>query len=314
MNILMRSLFNLRVSRESSTEGVNVAVIIDAQTGIAEAEYRRLLTVWQSWISLDTIWVESDLLQPGALQRQVSATCQVVVVVSTREDFLKAVRRECSSRGLAYVDSAYPSPADPRELALFQEVAHHDFEIGGLNEWDGQPTQYSQYILQYLSQTNCEQLFPKCVLPYVETLRQNRSGRPLEALDIGCGPISVLRWGVLQGLFRVTGVDPLLDMYRIVVERHGYASLPGIRCYRELSIAAEELSHAVGARSYDFAFTRNATDHVEDPVLMVQQVSSCLRPGGILVLDFNTRERDAPEVAPTAPIRFISRRAGTINV
>ena len=290
MNILMRSLFNLHRVRESNVEGVRVAVVIDAQTGIVTDEYRRLLKVWKSWISIDTIWIESNLLQPGSLLRQVSTTCQAVVVVSDREDFLEAAWRECASSRLLCVDSRYPSPATPRELALFQEVAHHDFEIGGLNEWDGQPTQFSQYILQYLSRTHCEQLFPKYALPYIEAAQQSRGGRPLEALDIGCGPISVLRWGVLQGLLVVTGVDPLLDMYRIIVERHGYTSLPEIRCHQELCIMAEEISRAVSARSYDFAFTRNAIDHVEDPVLLIQQVSTCLRPGGVMVLDFYTRE------------------------
>ena len=89
---------------------------------------------------------------------------------------------------------------------------------------------------------------------------------------------------------RVTGIDPLLDMYRMILERHGLDGLPAIACQRELNIYAEELASALPPESFDIVFTRNAIDHVEDPVAVIDQAEMCLRPGGILVLDFHTRE------------------------
>lgn len=109
-------------------------------------------------------------------------------------------------------------------------------------------------------------------------------------LDIGCGPISVLRWGILQGLLRVTAVDPLLDMYRIILERHGLAALPAISCHRELNISAEELTAVLAPETFDIIFTRNAIDHIENPVALIGQAGACLRSGGVLGFDFNTRE------------------------
>ena len=209
--------------------------------------------------------------------------------MTEQADFLASVQRECQALGAVCIHSAFPVLSDTRELALSQEVSHHDFEIGGVDEWSGQSTRWAQHILQHLSRTNCERTFPQFLLPHIQRF-QGPDKKPVETLDIGCGPISVLRWGVLQGLLRVTGVDPLLDMYRMILERHGLDGLPAIACQRELNIYAEALASALPPESFDIVFTRNAIDHVEDPVAVIGQAEACLRPGGILVLDFHTRE------------------------
>lgn len=156
---------------------------------------------------------------------------------------------------------------------------------------DGQPTQFSQHVLQHLSQTHCERSFPTYALPDIRRLYQERGGKRIEALDIGCGSISRLRWGAIQGLLSITGVDPLLDMYRIVLERHGLVNLPEIFCQRELCIPAEELSQHVAPGSYDFAYSWNAIDHAEDPLLIVSQVAACLGAAGVFALQLYKRER-----------------------
>ena len=76
----------------------------------------------------------------------------------------------------------------------------------------------------------------------------------------------------------------------MILERHGLYGLPAIVCQRELNIYAEELASALPPESFDIVFTRNAIDHVEDPVAVIGQAEVCLRPGGVLVLDFHTRE------------------------
>ena len=290
MRVLMRFLFNLRHVRETNGGGkLGIALVVDERTGVAPEELCRLLQVWRDWLSVEAVLVRSTPLESGALRRDVSVACRLVGAVTDQDDFLASVQHECQALGAVCIHSAFPVLSDTREMALCQEVAHHDFEIGGVDEWSGQPTQCAHHILQYLSQTNCERLFPQFLLPYIQRF-QGPDAKPVETLDIGCGPISVLRWGVLQGLLRVTGVDPLLDMYRIILERHGLDGLPAIACQRELNIYAEELVSALSPESFDIVFTRNALDHVEDPVAVVGQAEACLRPGGILVLDFHTRE------------------------
>ncbi len=287
MYILMRSIFNLRALRDKGRQ--RVAVIIDKSTGVDATEYVRVVRPWQRWLSIEAVVTVPDSLAIASLESWLPAGCQAVVVVSEHKSLLHAVKQACDRRGLAFIDSSYPV-GPSRTVSLLQEVAHHDFEIGAVNEWDGQPTKYSWCVLQELSYTHCEKVFPRYVLPYIEGFQQRRGGGPIETLDIGCGPISVLRWGMLQGLLSITGVDPLLDMYQIVLERHGLSTLPSIFCQRQLGIAAEDLRQYVPPSSYDFAFSRNAVDHAEDPHLLLTQVGACLRPEGVMVLEFSTRE------------------------
>lgn len=180
-------------------------------------------------------------------------------------------------------------------------MAHHDFEIGGVNEWGGKPTQHAPYILQYLGRTPCGRIFPQFLLPHIRQF-QGRDKRPVETLDIGCGPISVLRWGVLQGLLRVTAVDPLLDMYRLILERHGLAALPAISCSRELDIGAEELTTVLAPETFDIIFTRNAIDHVRRPQ------SACRTGRGVFVFwrypgaRFSHQRGQPPKLETATPV------------
>ena len=290
MHILIRFLFNLRRVRETNGgDKPSIALVIDERTGVAPDELRRLLQSWQDWLSIDTVLVRSTPLEPDALRREVSVACRLVGAITDQDDFLASVQHECHTLGAVCIPSGLPVLSDARESALSQEVSHHDFEIGGVDEWSGQSTRWAHHMLQHLSRTNCERIFPQFLLPYIQRF-QGLDKKPVETLDIGCGPISVLRWGVLQGLLRVTGVDPLLDMYRMILERHGLYSLPAIACQRDLNIYAEELASALPLESFDIVFTRNAIDHVKDPVAVIGQAEACLRPGGIMVLDFHTRE------------------------
>ncbi len=290
MHTLVRFLFNLRrVRKTDGGDRPGIILVIDERSGVAPDEARRLLRVWQDWLSVEAVLVRSAPPEPAALRGEIPAACRLVGVITDRDDFLASVQHACQALEAVCIDSALPGLPDARESALCEEVSHHDFEIGGLDEWSGQPTRWAHHILQHLSRTNCERLFPHFLLPYIQRF-QGADKQPVETLDIGCGPISVLRWGVLRGLLRVTGVDPLLDIYRMILERHGLYDLPAIACQRALNIHAEALASALPPESFDIVFTRNAIDHVEDPIAVISQAEACLRPGGILVLDFHTRE------------------------
>jgi SAM-dependent methyltransferase len=212
-----------------------------------------------------------------------------VLLVSSDAMLAAAARAVCADTGKSFVDAALP-PNDSREIALLQEVLHHDFELGGLNDWTGADPQFSAPVLRMLSAAHCRTSFPGYATAYVDALWQQNSGQPLQALDIGCGAISRLRWGALNGFLTVTGVDPLLDMYAIVRERHGYANLPAIRCAHEVIGGAEQLATALAPASFDLAFCSNALDHTEDPVVVVEGIARVVRPGGLVAIDVYTRE------------------------
>jgi SAM-dependent methyltransferase len=185
------------------------------------------------------------------------------------------------------LDSSFP--ANQLDIDFVHEIAHHDFEIGGKNEWDGAPTHYGHFILRLLSRTHCREQFPN-VAPQLFRLRRTL-GRSLEALDIGCGPLSWLRWGALEGLLNVTGIDPLIELYEIILARHGLLALPGLLPSRRLPRTIESICGASEHREqYDFVFTNNALDHVQDIRLAIESIRWGLAPHGFAYLQVATRE------------------------
>jgi SAM-dependent methyltransferase len=175
------------------------------------------------------------------------------------------------------------------DIDFLQEIAHHDFEIGGKNEWDGAPTRYGHFVLRLLSRTHCRNSFP-LVIPQLQEMRRTL-GRSLEALDIGCGPLSWLRWGYLEGLLNITGIDPLIEVYEIILARHGLLGLPGIMPSRRLPQPIESICRArEHLDRYDFIFTNNALDHVQDIRAAIDSIRWALAPHGIAYLQVATRE------------------------
>ena len=286
MKLVVPTLYNLRKHRAAHCRA---AFLIASKTGIDSHELVRCLRPWAAWLTVDSIMTIDQTLPAGILEAFAARHVEVVVLMTTSPQLAAAVRAECVRLNMAFVDSSMP-PMDSRELALLQEVLHHDFELGGFNEWLDSDPQYSAPVLRSISMTHCRRAFPGYVVPHLEPLWQHSRGRPLATLDIGCGALSRLRWGALNGFLNVTGVDPLLDMYAILRERHGLSLLPEIACARDLCIGAEELVNEVVPGSYDFAYSSNALDHTSDPVAVIQSIASALRPGGLFALDVFTRE------------------------
>lgn len=91
-------------------------------------------------------------------------------------------------------------------------MLHHDYELGGCNDYANTEAHASPWVLRMLSTAHCRRQFPSAFAPYLDALWHERGGRALETIDVGCGALSRLRSGALTGRLRVTGVDPLLDM------------------------------------------------------------------------------------------------------
>jgi SAM-dependent methyltransferase len=282
MRILLRAAFHLYRLREAGP----AAIAIDAATGISAATMTEVLRPWRAWLEITDIAVAAEPPGESWIAAAAGHGAQAVVIVSEQEPFIAAV--EATAHGLRAVRCDYATDSD-REDAFFKEMAHHHFEIGGLNEWDGSPVQYSAHVLQHLSAANCVTHFPRYM---TDELRAGRAARgaPLEALDVGSGSISRLRWGALEGLLHVTGVDPLQDVYDLVLAHHGFDGLPAIAVARRIAANGEDLDRHVAAGSFDFAYCHNALDHVEDPPAVISQVARALRPGGAFALEFATRE------------------------
>jgi SAM-dependent methyltransferase len=287
MQVLLRAAFHLSALR-SKVPPPRIAIVVDSDTGIDVDAITSLLRPWRSWLDItDVLVIDTD---PGDewLAMIASSGVKIVSIVSDRPEFFSSLKDATHRHGLTALDSAYPDDTG-RTNALFHEMAHHLYELGGLNEWDGATAQYSSQVLQHISATNCIRYFPWYMKDELYT-RHQKLGRPIEALDIGSGSISRLRWGALQGLLHVTGVDPLLDIYDLILTYHGLNNLPSIRVDRVINANAENLDHHIAPGSFDFAFCCNALDHAEDPPAVVGQLARALRPGGTFALEFATRE------------------------
>jgi len=283
MHLAVQLLFNLRHHRAAHRR---VLLLTDPRTGVDQTEVVRLLEPWSMPLS-----AAAQIAAPvpsGALVG-LATTCDVIAVLSTDAALVASVRDEAASHQLPVVTCSTPE-GDTREAGLFEELAFHDRQLAGRDAQTGAHAEYASVVVTHLSAASCSALFPHYVLPFLGRTIGQQHGNPIAAVDLGCGPMSALRWGALHGLMSVTGIDPLLDMYSVLLNRHGYAALPAVRCAREIASGAETISDYIGPDSLDFVFSRNALDHAVDPPRIIFEAARCLRSGGVMAIEVFTRE------------------------
>ena len=90
----------------------------------------------------------------------------------------------------------------------------------------------------------------------------------MRLLEIGSGPVSLLAFGVEQGLFEVTAVDPLASVYDEILSKYGI-SYP----IKPRTGYAERLVKSFGKDSFDIVYSSNSlvgvltTPHLAGPSL-----------------------------------------------
>ena len=102
-------------------------------------------------------------------------------------------------------------------------------------------------------------------------------GTTVRALDIGCGPLSVLsRYSPVYPI-DLTGIDPLANEYA------GLLAAQNLRQhYPVIARGAEEIGQLFPAGHFDFVFSRNALDHCQDPAKVIRNAIVVCRDGGIV--------------------------------
>jgi SAM-dependent methyltransferase len=248
-------------------------------TELSETELQRIFQPWSDWCR---VYKLHDCERP---------TLGVLCLADpANESSLVKVRALGSQSFLTVLDSGFEGLTG-LDRAFVQEISHHDFEIGGKNEWDGAPVKHSPHILRLLSEVHCRDYFPMSIWPELME-RQRLRGEHLQALDVGCGPLSWLRYGALQNLLTVTGVDPLLDAYDIVLARHGLSGLNSIRPAHRIVAQVESLPDVAPQleHRFDFIWTNNALDHIENPDIAVRAMAFALRADGFAIVQVATNE------------------------
>jgi SAM-dependent methyltransferase len=147
--------------------------------------------------------------------------------------------------------------------------------------------EFAEFVSASLDPDRMERVFPEGVSPYVHNLRQ-RFGQRLRALDVGCGPASLLSLGHLRGLFDLTGVDPLAKRYRAALARLGKKPVGTMRAG-----FGERLTELLPPESFHLVYSCNALDHTQSPGRALAQMCSMLAPGGYLYVQGYVREGSA---------------------
>lgn len=126
--------------------------------------------------------------------------------------------------------------------------------------------------------------YPQEVLPYLEeTISLQRS---MEVADIGSGPGHSARLFVEYGMSYVYGVEPNQAMYYALIEQLGkYDNFSAVLASAEnTELDSHSLELVVCAQSF----------HWFDVKKTKSEFSRILKPGGWVVLLWNTRRRDTP--------------------
>jgi SAM-dependent methyltransferase len=214
---------------------------------------------------------------------------QILIAICSDIAIQHALQATSTAIGMHCITPDFPA-AGTLDADLLREVSFFDFEFGGKNEWDGAETRYAASCLRQLSSTHCREYYPEWAFePLLRTGGRARNG-PLKVMDIGCGPVSVLRWGAIHGEISITGVDPILDMYALMLARHGFDALPKIHCDHEISGFAEDLDRLLPDEDFDVIYTQNSLDHTQQPAQVIEIIGRKLAPNGLAVFQVATRE------------------------
>jgi SAM-dependent methyltransferase len=106
-------------------------------------------------------------------------------------------------------------------------------------------------------------------------------------LDVGAGPVSFVGQRYEGVPLKVVAVDPLADKYNRLLDSAGLE--PPVRTEQ---VAGERLLERFGAEKFDITYARNALDHAIDPVVIIEQMITVVRPGGYVVLRHRTNEAE----------------------
>jgi SAM-dependent methyltransferase len=102
---------------------------------------------------------------------------------------------------------------------------------------------------------------------------------PVEILDVGAGPLTIIGTTYPGRTLEVTATDPLAEDYDRLLAEAGIE--PPIRT---LQCRGEDLLERFGANRFDIAFARNAIDHTIDPIVIIRNMLGVVKPGGFVVL------------------------------
>jgi SAM-dependent methyltransferase len=101
---------------------------------------------------------------------------------------------------------------------------------------------------------------------------------PVAILDVGAGPLTFLGKRYPGRSLRITPVDALADEYDRLLRE--FELEPPVRT---LLCSGEELLTKFAPETFDIAYARNSLDHSYDPLAIIRNMISVVKPGGFVI-------------------------------
>lgn len=149
---------------------------------------------------------------------------------------------------------------------------------GEIGYWDRELSlqgDYPEDMKDRITPERMINIFPKCLLPLMTEIKD----RLPKVLDVGSGPISMLNYGVENGLIRLWTADPLIEEYWKLLKKYNYSIKYTTSC-----LAGEELTRGYEENVFDISWCHNALDHSQSPGEVVKEMTKVTRYGGYIII------------------------------
>ncbi len=124
--------------------------------------------------------------------------------------------------------------------------------------------------------------------PLVREELERLASDEVSILDVGSGPLTSLGYRYPGRTVTIVPVDPLADDYDRLLAEAGLE--PPIRT---IAVAGEDLVERFGRGCFDIAYAANSLDHSADPLTIIANMVSVVRPGGVVLLRHKRNEGES---------------------
>lgn len=121
--------------------------------------------------------------------------------------------------------------------------------------------------------------------PVVRKELERNPAEEIAILDVGAGPLTWLGYRYPGKRLTIVPVDPLAEEYDELLRDAGLEAP-----IRTIRVAGEELLEHFGPASFDIAYATNALDHSADPLTIISNMVTVVRPGGVVILRHKRNE------------------------
>jgi SAM-dependent methyltransferase len=121
--------------------------------------------------------------------------------------------------------------------------------------------------------------------PVVRAELDRSPAEEVSILDVGAGPLTWLGYHYPGKKLTIVAVDPLAAEYDRLLRDTGLE--PPVRTIR---VAGEDLPKHFAPATFDIAYATNSLDHSADPLTIISNMVTVVRPHGIVVLRHKRNE------------------------